>query len=128
MISRFRRKLKHATFSSVAVAALAGCAAVGPDFAPPEAPVPDSWESVQDAGLQATAYELVEWWEVFSDPVLNQLVEIAQQQNYSLELAGLKVLESRAQLGIATGLRYPQQQFVDGGATRIEHFQTGQFQ
>lgn len=119
MISRFRRKLKHATFSTVAVAALAGCAAVGPDFAPPEAPVPDSWESVQDAGLQATAYELVEWWEVFGDPVLNQLVEIAQQQNYSLELAGLKVLESRAQLGIATGLRYPQQQFVDGGATRI---------
>jgi NodT family efflux transporter outer membrane factor (OMF) lipoprotein len=81
--------------------------------------VPDSWESVQDAGLQATPYELVEWWGVFGDPVLNQLVGIAQQQNYTLELAGLRVLESRAQLGIASGLQYPQTQFATGGASRI---------
>jgi len=92
---------------------------VGPDFVEPETPVPGDWASVQDAGLQATHYELVEWWTVFNDPVLDQLVELAQQQNYSLELAGLKVLESRAQLGIATGTRYPQQQLAAGGITRV---------
>ena len=99
--------------------ALAGCAAVGPDFVQPEAPIPGAWETADDAGLKATHYELVEWWEVFNDPVLDQLVDIAQQQNYSLELAGLKVLESRAQLGIATGLQYPQQQLAAGGITRV---------
>jgi len=98
---------------------LAGCAAVGPDFVQPGVPIPDAWESVDDAGLKATHYELVEWWEVFNDPVLDQLVDIAQQQNYSLELAGLKVLESRAQLGIAVGTQYPQQQVTAGGVTQI---------
>lgn len=98
---------------------LSGCAAVGPDFVKPESPVPGDWPSVNDAGLQATHYELVEWWTVFNDPVLNQLVELAQQQNYSLQLAGLRVLESRAQLGIATGRSYPQQQLAAGGITRV---------
>ena len=80
---------------------------------------PVTWEKAQHAGLQATPYELVEWWQVFNDPVLNQLVDIAQRQNYTLELAGLKILESRAQLGIATGLQYPQQQLANGGVTRL---------
>jgi NodT family efflux transporter outer membrane factor (OMF) lipoprotein len=51
--------------------------------------------------------------------VLVQLVEIAHGQNYTLELAGLRVLESRAQLGIAIGTQYPQQQLLAGGVTRI---------
>jgi len=100
-------------------AMLSACAAVGPDYVPPEAPVPDAWEPVPGAGLQATTYELIEWWEIFEDPVLDELVDIAHQQNYSLELAGLKVLESRAQLGIAIGTQYPQQQLAAGGATYI---------
>jgi NodT family efflux transporter outer membrane factor (OMF) lipoprotein len=101
------------------MAILAACAAVGPDYVQPEAPVPDAWEPAPGAGLEATRYELVEWWEVFEDPVLEQLVEIAHGQNYTLELAGLRVLESRAQLGIAIGTQYPQQQVLAGGLTRI---------
>lgn len=100
------------------VVLLAGCSAVGPEYVQPDAPVPDTWE-VKTAGLTANQYELIEWWEVFEDPVLSELVDIAQQQNYTLELAGLRVLESRAQLGIATGAKYPQQQIAAGGVTRI---------
>jgi len=99
--------------------ALAGCTAVGPDYDPPGVPLPASWGADPATGLQATPYELVEWWRVFNDPVLDQLVDIAQQQNYSLELAGLRVLESRAVLGIATGLQYPQQQLASGDVTRV---------
>ncbi|HEY5776960.1 MAG TPA: efflux transporter outer membrane subunit [Xanthomonadales bacterium] len=98
---------------------LAACAAVGPDYEQPDAPLPGAWDEPLDAGLQATPYELVEWWEIFNDPVLSQLVDIAQKQNLTLELAGLRVLESRAQLGIATGLQYPQQQLAAGGVTRV---------
>jgi NodT family efflux transporter outer membrane factor (OMF) lipoprotein len=97
---------------------LTGCAAVGPEYVQPDAPVPDAWD-VKAEGLTATEYELIEWWDVFEDPVLDELVEIAHQQNYTLELAGLRVLEARAQLGIATGLKYPQQQFAAGGVNRI---------
>ena len=98
---------------------ISACTAVGPDYVQPEAPLPDAWEPFPETGLKATTYELVEWWDVFNDPVLDQLVDLAHQQNYSLELAGLRVLEARAQLGIATGQKYPQQQFAAGGVNRI---------
>jgi len=98
---------------------LTACTTVGPEYVQPEAPLPETWQPTSDAGLRATEYELVEWWEVFNDPVLNQVVDLAHQQNLSLELAGLQVLEARAQLGIATGAQYPQQQLAAGGATRI---------
>lgn len=99
--------------------AIAGCVAVGPDYVRPEAPVPDTWAIPKDTGLKATEAELFAWWQVFEDPVLDQLVEFAHRQNYTLELAGLRVLESRAVLGIATGLQYPQQQLASGDAAWV---------
>ena len=36
-----------------------------------------------------------DWWTVFNDPVLNQLMEEAYQQNLSLRAAGLRVLQAR---------------------------------
>jgi NodT family efflux transporter outer membrane factor (OMF) lipoprotein len=113
------QRLFRTAFTIVATALLGACAAVGPEYVQPDAPVPDTWDPVPGAGLKATQYELVEWWEVFGDTVLNQIEDHAHQKNYTLELAGLKVLESRAQLGIAIGTQYPQQQFLAGGATYI---------
>jgi len=119
MSLELRKLISPPAWVFCAVVILTGCAAVGPDYVEPEAPISDTFELTADSGLQATPYELVEWWEVFNDPVLNQLVDIAHQQSYSLELAGLRVLESRAQLGIAIGTQYPQQQLAAGGVTRI---------
>jgi len=97
---------------------VSSCTTVGPEYVQPEAPLADAWQT-SPAGLKATDYELVDWWDAFNDPILDDLVNRAHQQNLSLELAGLRVLESRAQLGIATGAQYPQQQFASGGATHI---------
>jgi NodT family efflux transporter outer membrane factor (OMF) lipoprotein len=94
------------------------CTTVGPEYVQPEAPLPDAWQT-SPAGLKATEYELVDWWEAFNDPILDDLVNLAHQQNLTLELAGLRVLESRAQLGIATGAQYPQQQAASGGVNHI---------
>jgi NodT family efflux transporter outer membrane factor (OMF) lipoprotein len=69
--------------------------------------------------METSASELVEWWRVFDDPVLNGLVETARKTNNSLEIAGLRVLEARAQLGIATGSLYPQTQVAAGDATWV---------
>jgi NodT family efflux transporter outer membrane factor (OMF) lipoprotein len=119
MTNRCNRNFNCIVLAAAVMAILAACSAVGPDYVQPEAPIPDAWEPAPGAGLEATQYELVEWWGVFEDPVLEQLVEIAHAQNYTLELAGLRVLESRAQLGIAIGTQYPQQQVLAGGLTRI---------
>ncbi len=54
------------------------------------------------------------WWRVFDDPVLDQLIARAYQENLSLKIAGVRVLEARAQLGIAAGGLYPQTQQAFG--------------
>jgi len=101
-----------------AALALAGCM-VGPDFVKPELDAPADWSQSLQQGLESTPNELVEWWRVFDDPVLNELVEVARKNNNTLEIAGLRVLEARAQLGIATGQLYPQTQIAVGEATRV---------
>ena len=89
---------------------LSGCIKVGPDFTTPPAPVTESWMGPDDQQLTASSDAHEEWWTVFNDPVLDQLIEEASRQNLSLQIAGLRILEARAQLGIATGNLYPQQQ------------------
>jgi NodT family efflux transporter outer membrane factor (OMF) lipoprotein len=54
---------------------------------------------------------------VFNDPILNDLVQAAYQQNLPLQIAGLRIYEARAQLGIAFGFQYPQSQQGQGSAS-----------
>lgn len=104
--------------SAVAVL-LAACAPVGPDYVRPDVAVNDQWsQNVRDE-FQFEPQDSVSWWQVLDDPVLNQLVELTQQQNNNIKVAGLRVLEARAALGIAVGNQYPQSQVVSGNATRI---------
>jgi NodT family efflux transporter outer membrane factor (OMF) lipoprotein len=98
---------------------LAACAAVGPDFVPPEPAPPATWSQAPEAGLSPAPHGPVRWWRTFDDPVLDELVATARRNNNGVEIAGLRVLEAQAQLGIATGLQYPQAQAAAGGATYI---------
>lgn len=97
---------------------LASCTTVGPDFERPEAPVAEAWLNADDARVDTSAVAYHDWWDVFDDPVLSQLIGTAYQQNLSLQIAGLRIMEARAQLGYATGLQYPQSQSVSGSYTR----------
>ena len=101
------------------VCGLSGCAPVGPDFVKPQLPVAAEWSQQADQGLDSSPGELIEWWKVFEDPVLNELMVLALANNNNLKIAGLRVLESLAQLGIATGAQYPQSQFAFGEATAV---------
>ena len=99
-------------------AGLVACTTVGPDFATPAVVLPEQWNE-SGGGLHATPEELIEWWQAFDDPILDKLVQAAYENNYSLEIAGLRVLEARAQLGIAVGAQYPQLQQARGSVTRV---------
>jgi NodT family efflux transporter outer membrane factor (OMF) lipoprotein len=96
-----------------------GCAMIGPDFTPPVAPTADSWMGSEDPQLPAISAQHEEWWTVFNDPTLNSLVEEASRENLGLQVAGLRILEARARLGIATGTLYPQQQYAEASATAV---------
>jgi NodT family efflux transporter outer membrane factor (OMF) lipoprotein len=95
---------------------LSACAKVGPDFVLPEAPVAETWLA-NDPRIVETAPEDPAWWRAFDDPRLAQLIEIAQQKNPSVQIAGVRVLQARAQLGAAIGDLYPQQQQLAGELT-----------
>ena len=55
-----------------------------------------------------------QWWTVFNDPHLDNLVQTAYQQNLPLRVAALRVMEARAQLGVTRGNIFPQQQELFG--------------
>jgi NodT family efflux transporter outer membrane factor (OMF) lipoprotein len=94
-----------------------GCA-VGPDYKRPQAPEPKEWIEKEDPKIKSESADFSQWWTAFKDPVLNNLIEMAYQQNLTLRIAGIRILEARAQLGIATGTLYPQVQAGRGGYTR----------
>jgi NodT family efflux transporter outer membrane factor (OMF) lipoprotein len=98
---------------------LCSCINVGPDFVSPDTDAPADWSEPLAAGLVAEPLQLGNWWLIFNDPVLNNLVALAHRNNNTLEIAGVRILETRAQLGIATGLQYPQTQVAAGDATYI---------
>lgn len=95
--------------------AMSGCA-VGPDFQPPEALVQDNW--IEKGDKRVSNKEIKSnWWRTFKDPTLDRLVQLAAEQNLPVQIAGLRILEARAQLGIAIGQLFPQQQEGNGAAT-----------
>jgi NodT family efflux transporter outer membrane factor (OMF) lipoprotein len=83
---------------------------VGPDFVAPLAPLADRYRDVDNRAVQSVGRDYQRWWEVFHDPSLNRLIQIAYNQNLTLLSAGTRVLQARATLGIAIGVSYPQLQ------------------
>ena len=119
------QRLTSAFLALLVLFVLAGCTTLGPDFKTPEAPVAEEWTEVDQAMLSNQPADHPEWWTVFNDPVLNQLIETAQSQNLTLRTAGVRVLQAQAQLGIATGSKYPQVQQLSGSANEIKISENG---
>jgi multidrug efflux system outer membrane protein len=101
----------------VVIFMLAGCMKLGPDYQKPDIGIQ------VPAGYQYTPTELVmpepddQWWRVFNDPELNQLVEEVLKYNLDLKRATAAVLEVRAQLVETRAERFPQMG-VEAGVER----------
>ena len=119
LVASNRISAQRLAFVLVAVFALAfllsGCM-VGPDFVKPDAQVEKEWLQQQETRIKSEPADFSDWWTVFDDPLLNRLIDLASQQNLDLQNAGLRILEARAQLGIAIGSQYPQTQQIGGEA------------
>lgn len=106
-------RLIIASFTTLIMTA---CTTLGPEFEPDNnVALPQSWSDSETASSTAST---ANWWQQFNDPTLDQLVERAAKQNLDIEAAGLRILQARAVLGIADGLRYPQVQTVSGNLAR----------
>jgi len=112
------QRLGFGLFGLLALAlAIGGCTMVGPDYVKPSAPEPEKWIESGDPKIESKEVDFSRWWTVFNDPVLNELIESACQENLTVQIAGLRIMEARAQLGIAFGSQFPQQQQATGGAS-----------
>jgi NodT family efflux transporter outer membrane factor (OMF) lipoprotein len=98
----------------VIIFSLFGCFKVGPDPFRPKAKVSTNWLDTGDRRVKTESVEYRNWWQAFNDPVLDQLIDRAHRENLSLRIAGVRVMEARAQLGIAIGGLYPQTQQAVG--------------
>ncbi|MBM4163820.1 MAG: efflux transporter outer membrane subunit [Lentisphaerae bacterium] len=83
-----------------AVVLLAGCAAVGPDYQPPE------WHEPAAAVPQIEGHapqdnELASWWHAFNDPTLTRLIRQGLIDNRTLDAARYGVSEARARLRLS---------------------------
>jgi NodT family efflux transporter outer membrane factor (OMF) lipoprotein len=90
---------------------LGGCATkVGPDFKSPEIAMPEKWQNTDKQNMKYIDFR--EWWKLFNDPTLNQLIDMAYRQNLNLQIAWVRIIEARAQLGLSRGSLFPQKQQV----------------
>ncbi len=106
-----------ATVAMAALAVAVSACNVGPDFETPKVPMNRSWSEANDPRLVPGSEVDAEWWKTFQDPTLDQLVELAYKQNLSLRVAGLRILEARAVLGVAVGEQLPSNVLPIGSAS-----------
>lgn len=95
------------TLSVIGLVLAAPACLVGPGFGKPKVSLNANWSESRDPRLATAAAADIAWWKTFADPTLDELIELAYHQNLSLQIAGLRILEARAQLGIAVGQQYP---------------------
>lgn len=91
---------------------------LGPDHKRPVVPVADDWIESEDPSIVHDRCAQSAWWRVFNDPLMEQLILTAYQQNLSLRTAGLRVLEARKQREISAGNLFPQSQQFFGQYAR----------
>ena len=110
------RKLRMAL---VWVCLLAAGCTVGPNYQRPKVNVPAAYPGqAAPPPAKASAESLGDekWWDVFHDPVLQQLIRTALKQNYDVRIAATRVLQAQEQLGITRSNQYP---VVNAGANLL---------
>jgi NodT family efflux transporter outer membrane factor (OMF) lipoprotein len=103
----------------VGATALTGCT-MGPDFKRPDWTSPGSWfagpkEAVKPPPSIPVAEPIdPNWWTLFRDPVLTGLERRVAAENLDVQIAAVRLTESRAQLGVARAAEFP---VVNGNAS-----------
>ena len=94
------------------MALLAGCTTVGPDYQRPEMPLPGEFAAgSSEAGPPLAS----DWWTLYSDATLNELVATARASNADMRIAAAQVQEAEAVMRQARAALFPE---ITGQFTR----------
>ena len=84
--------------------ALGGCS-LAPTYQRPEVPIPAQWQvNIQTANDLANTT----WWNQFRDPVLDNLIQTALQENKDVQIAAARVEEYMGRYGVVRSEQFPQ--------------------
>ena len=110
-------KIAQAAIAGLLILMMAACN-VGPNYKRPATSTPQTFRGAlaPDIAPPAIAVSIADekWPAVFEDPVLQQLVTEALQNNLDLRVAAQRVLEAQAQAGIVRSQQFPT---INGGAS-----------
>jgi len=113
------RTMKYSALFLATLPAFLGSCMIGPNYSEPLSDLEKAWNEHDASLVQGSGSKVnLAWWTQFQDPTLNQLVESAYSQNLGLRVAALRILESRAILGISQGNMFPQSQNLNGDLFR----------
>ncbi len=97
-----------------AISLLPACM-VGPNYVVPRAEVESQWVERKAVSGKPYGEPEIFWWRSFNDSTLTRLVQLAYENNLSLQAAGTRILQVRAELNHSIGNLFPQQQGLSGG-------------
>jgi multidrug efflux system outer membrane protein len=93
-----------------------GCT-LGPDYQRPSVSTPENYRGLQGTPAADSLADMP-WWEIFRDPVLQELIREALKNNYDLRTAAARVEEARAQVGVSRSFLYPSFNLNAGGSAQ----------
>jgi multidrug efflux system outer membrane protein len=104
--------MKKLAYLLIVTILMAGCA-VGPKYTRPVVATPTNYRAALPAQTSTapaappSSFGNEDWWQVYQDPVLIQLIHTAIRQNYDVRIAATRVLEAQAQVGIIRSNQLP---------------------
>lgn len=124
MMKTSMRSLHTHSFFRLAPAALAisallcGCA-VGPDYKRPDVDVPSAYKEAKGwtSAAPADAQDKGEWWKLFGDPALNDLIAQVNVSNQNIAQAAAAYEQARSLISAQRAAYFPTVS-LNGGATR----------
>ena len=85
---------------------LAGCT-VGPEYVPPETLVSETWSEPELEGDASERQRLADWWTLFDDPTLNDLIGQTISSTPDKDRALARIREARARFAVAKAATRP---------------------
>jgi multidrug efflux system outer membrane protein len=80
---------------------------VGPDYRRPDVPTPPAYRGAEGAATADRTLGDIEWWALFQDPVLQDLIRTALVENQDLRIAVERIFQAQANVVIARSQIFP---------------------
>lgn len=97
---------KRVLLTAISACFLTSCM-VGPDFSRPTTDAPATFRGASALTSNASIAD-TNWWELFNDPALVDLINEGLKNNFDLKIAAARVEQYRAIAGVKQGALFPQ--------------------